>query len=159
MTYLDELIAHQEWADAEHWRALKAHGAALSDDTIRKRLTHIHQVQHAFLWVAGPRKTEFVFREDFADSKELEDYARRGHLGLRELLPYAAPEWLEEIVDIPWSKRLTSLSRRHALTQAVMHSQYHRAQNATRLREMGGAPPTTDFILWVSQEQPAAGWE
>jgi hypothetical protein len=27
-----------------------------------------------------------------------------------------------------------------ALTQCAMHSHYHRAQNATRLRELGGGP-------------------
>jgi len=30
-SYLDELYAHQEWADAEHWRAFEAHPAALAD--------------------------------------------------------------------------------------------------------------------------------
>src|ERR1022692_2047997 len=30
-TYLHELYAHQEWADAEHWRAFESHPAALAD--------------------------------------------------------------------------------------------------------------------------------
>ncbi len=47
-SYLDELYAHQEWADAEHWRAFEAHPAALDDKAIRERLLHIHLVQHAF---------------------------------------------------------------------------------------------------------------
>ena len=46
-----------------------------------------------------------------------------------------------------------------ALMQAAMHSHYHRGQNATRLRELGGAPPGTDFIEWLRQGQPAAQWE
>ena len=54
--YLKELYAHQEWADAEHWRALQGHAAALADKAIRERLHHIHQVQAAFLWVVGPRR-------------------------------------------------------------------------------------------------------
>ena len=42
--------------------------------------------------------------------------------------------------------------------QAAMHSHYHRGQNATRLRELGGVPPMTDFIVWLHKGQPAANW-
>jgi hypothetical protein len=60
---LYELYAHQEWADAEHWRALEAHPAALEDKAIRQRLLHIHLVQHAFLWVTGPGTTGFAVQK------------------------------------------------------------------------------------------------
>jgi hypothetical protein len=59
-TYLHELYAHQEWADAEHWRAFEAYPAALADQALRERLHHIHLVQSAFLWVVGPRSAQFV---------------------------------------------------------------------------------------------------
>src|SRR5208337_1920874 len=62
-SYLDELYAHQEWADAEHWRAFEAYPAALADKAIRERLFHIHLVQHGFLWVTGPRTAEFDFKK------------------------------------------------------------------------------------------------
>ena len=39
-----------------------------------------------------------------------------------------------------------------------MHSHYHRGQNATRFRELGGEPPMTDFIVWLRDGQPAARW-
>jgi uncharacterized damage-inducible protein DinB len=39
-----------------------------------------------------------------------------------------------------------------------MHSHYHRGQNATRLRELGGVPPGTDFIEWLREGQPSARW-
>ena len=39
-----------------------------------------------------------------------------------------------------------------------MHSQHHRAQNATRLRELGGKPPTTDLIVWYWKGRPAPHW-
>ena len=38
-----------------------------------------------------------------------------------------------------------SITVAEALTQCVMHSQHHRGQNASRLRELGGEPPTTDY--------------
>jgi hypothetical protein len=55
-SHLHELYGHQEWADAEHWRAFEAYPAALEDRAIRERLHHIHLVQHGFLWVASPQR-------------------------------------------------------------------------------------------------------
>ena len=80
-----------------------------------------------------------------------------------EALRYTGPEEslrpiLEELIEIPWFTPPVTVSRRHALTHAAMHSHYHRGQNATRLRELGGAPPMTDFIIWLRNGQPSAPW-
>jgi uncharacterized damage-inducible protein DinB len=160
-SYLDELYSHQAWADAEHWRAFEAHLAALADQAIRERLVHIHLVQHAFLWITGPRTSQLTFKkpEDFPDAPELKAYARQGNVDLAAIVRTATPEWLEEIIGVPWFKPALKISRRHALTQAAMHSHYHRGQNATRLRELGGEPPPTDFIVWLRDGQPAARWD
>jgi uncharacterized damage-inducible protein DinB len=159
-SYLDELYAHQEWADAEHWRAFEAHPAALADKAIRERLLHIHQVQYGFLWITGPRTSGFEFKklEDFPSMADMKQYAQRYHASAGELLRGLDPGKLEELVEAPWFKPPLKLSRRHALMQAAMHSHYHRGQNATRLRELGGTPPTTDFIVWLRDGQPAAKW-
>jgi len=160
-SYLDELFAHQEWADAEHWRAFETHPAALADKAIRERLLHIHQVQYAFLWITGPRTTEFALKklEDFPSMAEMKQYARRYHAAADESLKGFDQVKLEELVEAPWFKPPAKLSRRQALTQAAMHSHYHRGQNATRLRELGGQPPMTDFIIWLRNGQPTAQWE
>jgi len=161
-SYLDELYAHQEWADAEHWRAFEAHPAALEDKAIRERLLHIHQVQYAYVWMTGPRTSQFAFKkiEDFAGMADLKTYARQGHTEMVAMVRavHDNESRMEEIVEIPWFKPPLRVSVRHALTQAAMHSHYHRGQNATRLRELGGVPPTTDFIVWLKNGQPAAKW-
>jgi uncharacterized damage-inducible protein DinB len=64
-----------------------------------------------------------------------------------------------EMIEVPWFQPPLKISVRHALTQAAMHSHYHRGQNATRLRELGAAPPGTDFIEWLRQGQPLARWD
>ena len=51
-----------------------------------------------------------------------------------------------------------TISVTEALTQAAMHSQWHRGQNATRLRELGGLPPTTDLIVWYWKGKPQPNW-
>jgi uncharacterized damage-inducible protein DinB len=67
-------------------------------------------------------------------------------------------EQLGESVDVPWFKSL-QITRGQAFMQAAMHSHYHRGQNATRLREIGGVPPAVDFIVWLRDGQPSARWE
>jgi len=159
-SYLDEMYAHQAWADAEHWRAFEAHPAALADKAIRERLLHIHLVQHAFLWVTGPRTSEFAFKkvEDFASMADLKKYGQEGLEEMVELLKKTDQDRMEELIEVVWFKPPLKISVRHALTQAAMHSHYHRGQDATRLRELGGVPPMTDFIVWLRNGQPAARW-
>ena len=40
------------------------------------------------------------------------------------------------------------------LLQALTHSQHHRGQNASRMRQLGGKPPMTDFIVWYATGRP-----
>ena len=159
-SYLDELYAHQEWADAEHWRAFEAHPPAFADNVIRERLHHIHLVQHGFLWVTDAQRAEFAFKklEDFPSMADLKQYARQGLEELSERVRKSDQGRMEEIIEVPWFKPPVRISLRQALTQAAMHSHYHRGQNATRLRELGGLPPHTDFIVWLKNGQPAQ-WE
>jgi uncharacterized damage-inducible protein DinB len=160
-SYLDELYGHQEWADAEHWRALEAHAPALADRAIRERLHHIHLVQSAFLWVVGPRTAQFVMTkaEDYPNMGDLKAFARKGHSELAAMRGGIDEARLAEMIEVPWFRPALKISVRHALMQAAMHSHYHRGQNATRLRELGGVPPGTDFIEWLRQGEPAARWD
>src|SRR5436190_16792306 len=59
-TMLQDLLHHQEWADAEHWRAIESWPAATADPAIRTRLHHIHLVQRAFVWIVGDRSERFA---------------------------------------------------------------------------------------------------
>lgn len=159
--YLDELFAHQHWADAEHWRAFENFSPALADKALFERLYHIHIVQHAFLWATGPRTSQFDYKkvDEFPDAKALKGYARQGLADLDERLRTTRPEAMEETIEIVWFKPALKITLRQALTQLAMHSHYHRGQNATRLRELGGAPPGTGFIEWLHQGKPAARWD
>lgn len=160
-SHLEELYAHQEWADAEHWRAMESHPSALTDKAICERLHHIHVVQHAFLWITGPRTEGFASRklEDFARISDVKSYAQAGLAQLNEFVKSLDPARAEEMIEVMWFRPPARISVRQALTQAAMHSHYHRGQNATRLRELGGTPPTTDYIVWLHKGQPKASWE
>jgi uncharacterized damage-inducible protein DinB len=41
--------------------------------------------------------------------------------------------------------------------QVALHGQNHRGQSLTRLRELGGKPPTLDYIIWI-KSRPGAAW-
>lgn len=158
-TLLRDLYFHQAWADAEHWRALESHAGALDDETVRRRLHHIHLVQRAFLAVAKGQPLQRRKLEEYARLAELKDEARRYHDEAGAFLDGLSAERLAESVTIPWFKDPPcTITLAQALTQAAMHSHHHRGQNAARLRELGATPPTTDFIVWLWKARPAPQW-
>ena len=157
---LRDFLRHQAWADAEHWRAVGQHQAAREDQVIRARLHHIAIVQRAFLWGVGDRHSQFVFTTpaDFT-FETLNVYARDHHDRIADYTAMVSDARLDESVDIPWFKDPPlTLKVEEALAQSTMHSHYHRGQNATRLRELGGEPPMTDLIFWYWKGRPVPDW-
>ncbi len=158
---LRDFYGHQVWADAEHWRAIEAHPPAAQDPAIKNRLHHIHVVQRAFLWAVGDRTAGFVITQadDFRSLADLKCYAREYHHDVNRFLDAVTDGRLGDQIVIPWFKDPPlSITVTEALTQCALHSHYHRGQNATRLREVGGAPPGIDLIVWYWQNRPAPAW-
>jgi uncharacterized damage-inducible protein DinB len=155
-----DLYGHQAWADAEHWKALEAHSGALEDSAIRNRLYHYHLTQRAFLFIVRGDPLSFPEPKEFPTMERLKDYARSYHNEALEFVRQLTDSDQARLVVVPWFKDPPiSVTVAQALTQAAMHSQYHRGQNATRLRELGGSPPLSDLIIWYWKGRPAAKWE
>jgi uncharacterized damage-inducible protein DinB len=157
--WLKDLYGHQAWADAKHWHAFEQHPNVLEDAAVRERLQHIHLVQRAFLSIARGEKVD-VSKLQYVDSVAvLKEQARQYHDQVAAFLAEVTDDRLAEQVTIPWFKDPPiEITIAQALTQAAMHSHYHRAQNATRLRELGRKPPTTDLIVWYWKGKPAPRW-
>jgi uncharacterized damage-inducible protein DinB len=156
---LRDLFFHQAWADAELWRAVAAHPVALEDKTLRERFYHIHVAQHAFLLIVQRKKLEFKKLEEYQTMNDLYEYAKQNHLDALQFIQTISDEFLAEEVVIPWMKEpRLKVKKSEALLQAVMHSQYHRGQNAARLKELGGTPPMLDYIAWLWKEKPQPNW-
>jgi len=69
------------------------------------------------------------------------------------------PSRFEESIRIPWfDDPPLTITIAEALSQCAMHSQWHRGQNAVRLRELGAEPPPVDLIVWYWNGRPAAAW-
>ncbi|HEX2454386.1 MAG TPA: DinB family protein [Vicinamibacterales bacterium] len=158
---LQELYGHQAWADSVLWQALAAQPGALDDRAIRERLHHIHLVQRLFLWTSRGDEGELTPAkvEDIPDIRVIMDDVRRYHDEAIAHVSALSVARRAEPLNIAWFKDApVPFTREQALMQCVMHSQYHRGQNATRLRELGGSPPITDFILWLYRDKPPARW-
>ncbi len=159
--WLHDLYRHQSWADAEHWRLIHSCDKARDDQAIRARLHHIHQVQHAFRWITGDRQSppQFTTLDDFPTFDALREYARRYHADLDPWFSTLTDDRLATSINIPFFKDPPlAITVAEALTQCAMHSQHHRGQNAARLRELGGTPENTDYIIWLWKGRPAATW-
>jgi uncharacterized damage-inducible protein DinB len=156
---LRDLIDHQLWADTEHWRAIRETAAAREDKAIRDRLHHIHQVQQFFIWAVGgrPGRPSPTTADQFPSFDALESYARESHGAIVSFRDAVPDTRLGDSIAIPWFKDPPlTLTVVEALAQMASHSHYHRGQNATRLRELGGTPPLTDLIVWYWKGRPPA---
>jgi uncharacterized damage-inducible protein DinB len=155
-----DLFAHQQWADSVHWEALTAHPRALEDDAVRKRLHHIYSVQRSFLdvWKGTPKRSPLL--ESYANMEALERDVRSYYRDLGAFLAQASPARLAETLGVPWFPDARFPIRLlETMQQVVMHSEHHRAQNAIRLRELGGAMPVTDYIVWILEGRSAPVWD
>lgn len=161
--FLRDLYGHQEWADAELWKAVEGQPGALADEHIPKRFRHFHSTQYGYLMIVQGEKIGVRdFERRYGDSVEIQkvkENAKEIHHQLGQLLAEMPESRLEEKLLLPWFKDPSFVvSIAQALVQVPMHSQYHRGQNATRLRELGGKPPTLDFVLWIWKGKPKPEW-
>lgn len=162
---LRDLYRHMEWADAAVWRAVCASETALSDQKLRDYFQHLHLVQRAFLrsWRNEPLNAPPTFN----DALSIRDWGRDYYPQIFAHLDGLSDEEISREMKLPWAELVTKqLGRAPApitiaetMLQVPLHSLYHRGQVNARLRELGGEPPTVDFIVWVWLEKPAANWD
>ena len=154
-----DFYGHQQWADAEVWKALEAFPSSLEDDDVRKKFHHIHLVQAAYLAIVT--NTELVRKklEEFSSMAELKTYGITHHKLWMEFLPQLTEDKLKEKANIPWFRKVpVDITIGQGIIQASMHSHYHRGQITMRLRQLGGDPPTTDLIAWYIKGKPEPNW-
>ena len=160
LDHIRDLYRHQAWADAEHWACILAFEPARVDPALRARLLHIHGAQQ--LWMARwqglpwtlPEADQFPEITDILHLAKACGVAFKHHVGaLRE----------EDLGRVLQGKRLNgdpyTLSFQDSLIHLAHHSDYHRGQNATRMRELGSAMTPTGWFDWVQRDRPGARWD
>jgi uncharacterized damage-inducible protein DinB len=160
-----DLLRHMEWADALIWKAALSLHEAREDRRLLELLYHLHSVQWVYLqaWRGQPLKVPEL--KDLADLPAVMAWARPYYAEARSFALGLNREALSRHVKLPWAdevaKRLGSAgpaTLAETVLQVVLHSTYHRAQIATRVRELGSDPPLTDFIAWAWKQRPVAEW-
>jgi uncharacterized damage-inducible protein DinB len=153
---LASLISHQAWADATLLTAVQSHPNSLHDEHMFKTLHHIVMVQRLYpariLNRPFDKEKESQRRESF---DQLVQLYRATHEELLAFVTNLTESDLERRFELPVLKSQPTIAE--GLTQIVMHSQNHRGQCLTRLRENGAKPPTLDYILWA-KDRPAPAW-
>lgn len=164
---LHQLYRHMEWADSMVWAAALERPEAAADSALRERLYHIHIVQRAFLKVWKGEALMPLSSDHFTDLASLLEWTRDSYAELNEYITGLGDMDLARPVVMPWIEMFEARIGRKAdvptfhetLLQVAMHSTYHRGQVSTRLRELGGEPPLTDFIVWVWRGKPQPDWQ
>ena len=154
-----------EWADAAVWRAVLAHPAASTDERIHKLLYHLHGVQYSFhrTWTGIPRNAPYP---EFTEARPMMEWAKSWFPKAYTYLDSLEPSSLSKALNLPWGVMIQRSTGRppaettlgDTLLQVAMHSQYHRAQVNTRLKEVGGEPPLVDYIAWLWSGKPEPEW-
>jgi hypothetical protein len=159
------LIHHMEWSDARIWTCILNSTSSRHDEWIKERLHHYHSTQWAYGQIL--LKMPIVIPElgNFPDIKSVGLWAQRFY---KELCPkvigFSRTEFQHK-VEFPWSAQgidglgnAVPANAGESLIQLALHSAHHRGQAAMRVRETGGKPPATDFIVWIWMGRPAAQW-
>lgn len=146
---LRSLFRHQVWADEALLEAVQAHPGSLRDQDLYKVLHHIVMVQRVFLCFFHERPFDRAKESQLPESfDQLVQLFRDTHLEELTFVDGLTESELERRFDLPFFKSRPTVAE--GLTQVVMHSQNHRGQCLTKIRENGGKPPTLDYIKWVA---------
>jgi uncharacterized damage-inducible protein DinB len=145
---LRSLFRHQVWADEALLEAVQAHPESLRDQELYKVLHHIVTVQRMFLCFFHGRPFDRAKESQLPESlDQLVQLFRDAHTEELAFVDELTEAELERQFDLPFLGSRPTVAE--GLTQVVMHSQNHRGQCLTRIRENGGKPPTLDYIKWA----------
>jgi uncharacterized damage-inducible protein DinB len=147
-----DLARHQAWADGEHWKALRENAALSEDAEIRKRLNHMVTAQTMLTMLARGETPDPAGMKELDSIDELEAAMGKAQADLAAALGTTD---LDKTIALPrgphgpWEAPAGVL-----LLQALTHSQHHRGQNASRMRQLGATPPMTDYVIWYALGRP-----
>ncbi len=158
ITHLQDLLSHMAWADAVALHAWRKSGLT-EDEDLRKRWNHIATVQEAFLKVLTKRGFQWDAGKPIPSFEALASWVPRNHEGLQAHLATLKETDLGLTLQMPWFDPPCVITVGEALTQVAMHTQHHRGQVSTRMKDKGGVPKDVDFIIWLWKGRPQPRWE
>lgn len=170
LDHLRDLLNHMAWADGVFFHAWSK--GPQEDEELRERWSHvlgtatffteIIRGEHDLPWDkirSGEVRPPWL-DQPLKSFDELKSRTQANHEKLAATLATWDEAALEHKVLIPWFPDPPCvLSAAEALMQAVLHTQHHRGQCMTKLKEKGGEPKNVDYIIWIWKGRPAARYE
>jgi uncharacterized damage-inducible protein DinB len=150
LAMLRDLVEHKGYANAVLLQAVRAHAVAASDRELWDLFHHILLANR--FWLLSVLGAPFDHAGEAAASPSFDALVER-FAGVqteeRAWFAAATERDVERVLEgplIPGGR----CSVAQAYLQVCLHSHGHRAQAAKMLRRLGGEPPATDFILWLT---------
>ncbi|HZS48868.1 MAG TPA: DinB family protein [Blastocatellia bacterium] len=154
---IKDLVHHKGFANASLLKAIGMHAEASQDAELRKLLHHIILANRFWFYLISNRPFNIEEESRIPESFEaIVSLYKDMHDQEIEWITRANEDELDRSLESPLIP-VSQCSVAQAMMQVCMHSHGHRAQCSTRLRQLGGTPPATDFILWL-KNRPMADW-
>jgi uncharacterized damage-inducible protein DinB len=158
LPFLRDLMAHAEWANAVFFHTW-GKSPARDHEEMRQRVAHILGVQRGFLSIFHGEPPGGPPGGPPPSFDDLKVRAETGHADLRAYLAAVEPATLAHKVHITWFPDPPCIiTIADALVQVAMHTQHHRGQCMTRLKDFGGEPKNVDWIIWLWKQKPQGRW-
>lgn len=157
LSLIKDLVCHKGFANASLLKVIGLHKEASQDADLRKLLHHIILANR--FWFYLIINSPFNIEEESSIPESFEAI-----VSLYKDTSNQEIAWITGINEDELNRKLESplipvsrCSVAQAIMQVCMHSHGHRAQCSIQLRQLGGTPPATDFILWL-KDRPTADW-
>jgi uncharacterized damage-inducible protein DinB len=158
LTLIRDLLAHAEWANAVFFNAW-GKSPARDHEEMRERVHHFVMVQESFLAILRGVTPTWPPEGPPPTFEALAARAQTSHAGLREAVASLDDAKASEQAHVPWIPNSSdAFTVSDALVQVALHSQHHRGQCMTRLKDFDGEPKNVDWIIWVWKKRPAGRW-
>lgn len=162
---IKDLFAHMQWADTEVWKVVEGSPNVENDKKIKSLLYHTHLVQFLFLKIWKKEKIDYPKENEFKSLSEIKDWSTENYNEINNFFNDFDENRFEEIAHIPWVKIFAEkfgikpgqVTIIESMLQVVTHTTYHRAQVNMKLSELGYAPPSVDYIIWLWSGKPTSG--
>lgn len=157
LALLQDLVRHKVWANASLLKPIRVLETAAQDEELRKLLHHILLANR--FWFLLTIGAPFDAKAESRIPNSLDDLTaafRKTHTRELDWVSQLQESEITRLLDTPYIPG-HKFSVGEAAMQICLHSHGHRCQCATRLRLLGGEPPTMDFILWA-KDRPEADW-
>jgi uncharacterized damage-inducible protein DinB len=149
MNTLLNLMNHVAWADAQALAAITSIDASCPERAQATRLyAHVAGAEHIWLSrLEGRRPVHPVWPELALEAAAA--LATESLAGLRAIADAPAETLAREVEYQTTTGQLFRHTAADILSHVALHGSYHRGQMALLARQGGGAPVTTDYIVFA----------